>query len=570
MLRWLLWILLLPVSLPLYGIRQLALTFRPFTRLDLRFSGALLDLPAGGGVFSEAETHLVPLLSALGAAERDRKLSQVTVRFSDFRPGLGRAEELRVALKRVRDAGKKVVVYAEEYSLGSYWVATAANEIVLAPGGALNVSGVASEFTLLKGLLSKLGVDAQLGARGKYKSMKEMFTEEHLTEANREMLGALVSDLFNQLRERISESRGLSPEAINQAFERAPFRADQAQIEKLVDRLAYVEDVDEELREAEKRRGAAGVRAVGLYPYLAAKRKRWFPQHRPKVALLRLSGNIKSGQSKPGPHGPRATGSEALVQAVQAAAKSKSVRAIVLRVDSPGGSALASDVMWRSLSKAKEKKPLFVSMANVAASGGYYVSGLKGVKIWASPSTLTGSIGVVAGKFAVAGLLSKLGIQRELVASGPRAAFYSPTQAWSEPELLKLSDDLDAHYHDFVSKMAEGRGVAYAELEARAQGRVWTGAQAKEQGLVDELGGLGAVLKAVRAELGVSDSAPLKLVDFTRQSLWQTLRARFPTGQALGGFGLATLPAASRLLELQADLEGESVFYLLPFEGTFF
>jgi protease-4 len=276
--------------------------------------------------------------------------------------------------------------------------------------------------------------------------------------------------------------------------------------------------------------------------------------------LIEVKGHIKSGRDVPGEEGARATGSRRFVEHVEALAKDRRVRAIVLRVDSPGGSALASDLMWRALSKAGEKKPIVVSMSDVAASGGYYVSGIRGAKIFALSSTITGSIGVLAGKFDAAGLYEKLGIRTEIIAGGKRGGFFSVSRGFLPDELEKLEADLDAHYRLFVTRMAEGRGKDPDAIHAVAQGRVWTGRQALQNGLVDQHGGLLSALDSVRAALGLAAGAPLALVSAPAEARGLPVRLAWRVPE---GLVPDVLLAPLRLAEYFAE---ERSLTLLPFE----
>jgi protease IV len=505
----LLWLVLTaPVWLPWRLLGWLIGRWSARPTLHLVLSGALPDLAPHGGVFGflrrRSGPDLIGVLTALEAAALDPKLATLLVRIEELSCGLGRAEELRAALERVRSAGKQVIVHADELGLSGYWIALAASSIRLSPTGNLNVSGVAMEFTLLKGLLDRVGVRAQLLARGAYKSMRETFAEEKMSEANREMLTSLVEDLSSQLIARVASSRGDSLELARSKLDLGPFRAEEAKERSLIDGTQYWDEAWHEV-------GGDSSKVQSLDSYRKRQRRRQLlPRRGTQIGLLRITGNIRSGHDRQGPGGTRATGSQSLRRALRQLTKSPRVRAIVLRVDSPGGSALASDLMWHELNVAAEKKPIFVSMVNMAASGGYYTSALKGVSIWANPTTLTGSIGVVGGKLETSALLAKLGVARETVASGPRANFYSVTTPWNEDELAKLDRDMDALYSDFVSKMAIGRGLSYEALHAVAQGRVWTGQQARGVSLVDHLGGLHDVKIAIRERLGLKPDLPLE------------------------------------------------------------
>ncbi len=501
--------------------------------------------------------ELLPLLEGLTAVERDDRLQTVVVRIEELSCGLGRAEELRAALERVRRAGKRVIVHADELSLSGYWIALGGSSIHLSPTGTLDVAGVAMQFLLLRGLLDRAGVRAQLLAQGKYKSMREMFTEPELSAANREMLASLVGDLSDQLAQRVSDARRLSLEAARAHVHAGPLHARDARERGLIDLQQYWDELWEEL-------GGEQHRVMSWSEYQRALRRRRWPSRSRQIGLLRISGNIRMGQDRPGPSGPRATGHRSLERALRRLLRSPRTDAIVVRVDSPGGSALASDLMWRELSRAARKKPLFVSMVDVAASGGFYTACLKGVPVWASPTTFTGSIGVVGGKFEGSELLSKLGIRRAAVTSGPHADFHSPTRPWQPEELAKLEGDLATLYRDFVSKMAEGRGVSYEQLHAVAQGRVWTGKQAQEVALVDHLGGLHEVGSAVRERLGLAVGTRLQWSSVVAPSRFGAQRnaAEDLLNGVLGSLGESA--EWSSALELALDLQGERLWALAP------
>jgi protease-4 len=423
------------------------------------------------------------------------------------------------------------------------------------------------EITLLGGLLDRAGVRAQLRALGKYKSMRETFTERRASDANREMMQSLVDDLGQQVAETVAACRGGDGPSVAAAIDQGPFRADEALDAGLVDKLEYFDELWSELG------GETGKVQSAAHFARQQRARRILPAPRPaQVALVRVSGNIRSGHDRFGRHGKRATGSLSLARTVRRARRSKSIKAIVLRIDSPGGSALASDLMWRELTLAAKDKPLFVSMVNVAASGGYYASGVKGATVWTNPTTLTGSIGVVAGKFEISGLLDKLDISRQAVGSGPRASYHSISSAWGAPELEKLDRDLDAHYRAFVTKMADARGMTYDALHALAQGRVWTGKQAHERGLVDHLGGLHEVIACLRETLKLPEQ---RLLRWSILAPAAGLKALLSPDSDHDDEGLravsALLPRVDELaggwLEIAADLGSERLLALSPLGG---
>lgn len=568
MFRWLFWLLFLPLTLPLFLLRALLWKLAPCDTLEVVLRGGLADTPGESRWMRSAGTPLFALLGALASAEQDARLRRVLVKIEGYRGGLATAEELRAALERVRQTGKDVIVVGDHLDLGGYWIALGGTRVHLSPTGSLEVAGVASEFTLWKGLLDKAGIRARLAARGKYKSMRESFAEDAMSEANREMLESLMADLYRQLEERIAQGRSLPQPEVRALLDQGPFQAKDAHRFGLVDTPRYEDDIREQLK------SSGPFRKLTPLGYLRRRRHRLLPLRPPRVALLEVQGSIQLGESGFGALQPRATSAHAFVRACERVRKDKSLRAILVRVNSPGGSALGSDLMWHALLQAKQDRPLFVSMSNVAASGGYYVSGVKGARIFASPCTITGSIGVVGGKFEASRLYERLGVGKQIIAVGRHAAYHSPSIDFSEDELWKLQRDIDAMYADFVAKMAEGRGLEPSALDRVAQGRVWTGAQAKDHGLVDVLGGARDALDAVRAALGLAPNLPLGLVPMDQPSLAERIKkargraAALPFGDLLDG----ALPAVPEALAALVGTEPnrERLWLRLPFDFRLF
>jgi protease-4 len=566
--RLLLWLLGLPFRALVWGFRRAYVALRGYSVLKLRVEGSLPDRRGAPSLLSMISGDppgpaLLDLLAALDRASIDPRIHTIWVELGPVHAGLARAGELAAALGRARVAGKRIVAYMEEAGLAGYSIALGASEIVLPPAGGLNVTGVASEVVLLKGLLDRVGLRAWMRARGKYKSARETFAESEMSPASREMTSAIVGDLYEQLVEAIAAARKLDPQSVRERLDKGPFLASEALALGLIDHVEYADDVEEGLKHK-----AAKWRPLRLAPYLRLS-SHLAPRGRPTVvALVEVTGTIKSGASVPGRDKPRATGSRRFVQEMKAVAKDPRVKAIVLRVDSPGGCALASDIMWRALSKAQAEKPIVVSMADVAASGGYFVAGIRGAPILASPATITGSIGVLAGKVEASHLYEMLGIKKERIAAGKRAGYFSESSGFTDDELAKLESDLDAHYAHFLSRMAEGRGKTTEQIHDVAQGRVWTGRQALANGLVDGYGGLYDALGKVRALLGLEARAPLSIVS-------PAPKRRFPLRLAFRGAGnvlpgLPALPAAiARPLELAEYFAGERALTLLPFDLFF-
>jgi protease IV len=565
MIRLLFGVLFAPLRFLVWLARRAWVAFVGYDVLRLRVQGALPDRPHRAGLLSRLtgprHPALLPILAFLERARRDPRLKAVLVELGPLECGLGRAEELASALGRVAASGKLVIAYLERAGLTEYRAALGAREIVLCPSGGLEVTGVVSELTFFKGLLDKVGIRAALVARGKYKSARETFTEATASQANREMTDSIVGDFYDQLVSAVALARRLPADRVAQALDDGPLLAADAMAKGLVDDVRYLDELEIALKE---RLGRCRILDAKRYARLGPKVGTGRPT---RVAFLQVGGPIKSGRTVEGATGPRATGSGTFVEQVEAVVADKRIKAVLLRVDSPGGSALASDVMWHALGRLKGR-PIVVSMANVAASGGYFVSGLEGATVVASEASITGSIGVLGGKFDARGLYDKLGMNKVIIQRGARAAWNSDYEPFSPEELSKLEHDIDAHYRDFVTKMAKARGLSYEELHDRAQGRVYTGRQAQGVGLVDELGGLFDALGSLRTRLGLSESARLQLVvpESRREPASLSLHA------LLGGFVGRNLehlevPAAGALL--LDGLARERILALLPFHLRF-
>lgn len=557
------------------GIRKLFLSVRGYNVLRLHLHGQMADRVHMPGLMAalrgrRAGPALLDVVVALDRARKDERLEFVVVEMESLHCGLSRAEEIRTALAGARDAGKRVIVVLEEPGLTEYLAALGASEIVLAPAGSLNVSGMASEVMFLKGLLSKAGVEAQLAARGKYKSAREMFAEDEMTPANREMTEALVGDLYEQLIGEIARHRKLDPDAVRAALDTGPFLATQAVEAGLVDRTGYLDEIDEMLEEQLPK-----VLPLKLAPYLrlSVPDGRRLNVRPTPIAIVEVSGHIKSGRSTPSPEGGvRATGSRTFVHDIEKAAAHPAVEGVLLRVDSPGGSGLASDLMWRALGKVAKDKPVVISMSNVAASGGYYVSAIApGCTILAGQSTITGSIGVLGGKFMLGELYEKLGVKKEIISRGKHAAYQSDYRGYSDEELEKLRGDIDAFYEDFVTKMAQARGRGYDEIDAVAQGRVWTGRQALEHGLVDELGGITDAFGVLRKKLHLPEWAPLSLISAPGRRRRWPLRLEWNFEESPLSRSVSEVLGKSLLrpAQLAALFARDRVLALLPFEIDF-
>ncbi len=430
------------------------------------------------------------LLTQLRKAKIDNRVAAILLDIDFPGIGWGKADELREAIKDFKTSGKPVYAFMEMGTNKEYYIAAAADKIYLPPAGDLYVNGFAAEAMFYRGSLDKLGIEPQFLKIGKYKNAPDQYTEKKMTDGQREAINAILDDYYNRVVNTIAEARKKSPEDVKALIDNAPHNARQAKELGLIDDALYRDQVYDALKNQLGYKAEDKLRTVSTSSYRDVPADSLGLNNGEKVAIIYASGAITSGSSNSSPFGGQTVGSDTIVKALTDATEDNSIKAIILRVDSPGGSALASDVMWRAIEKAKEKKPVVVSMGDVAASGGYYIS-CNASKIVAEPSTITGSIGVFLGKPLMNGFYDWVGITNEYVLRGKNAGLFRETQKWEGDELKKMLEQTNSIYYDnFVPKVATGRNKTVEEVDAVGQGRVWTGFQAKERGLIDEFGGL--------------------------------------------------------------------------------
>lgn len=438
----------------------------------------------------EQKQSFTSLLTQLRKAKVDSRVGGVLLDIDFPGIGWGKADELREAIKDFRASGKPVYAYMEIGTNREYYIATAAEKIFLPPGGDLYVNGFAAQAMFYRGSLDKLGIEPQFVKIGKYKSAPDQYTEKEMGEGQKETINAILDDYYGRMVSTIAETRKKSPEDVKALIDNAPYNAPQAKTQGLIDDAIYREQVYDDLK------NRLGYKAEDKLRTLRAAEYREIPSdslglnNGERVAVIYASGAITGGSSNNSPFGGEMVGSDTIVKAVNDAAADTSIKAIVLRVDSPGGSALASDLMWYALENAKAKKPVVVSMGDVAASGGYYIA-CNANKIVAEPSTLTGSIGVFMGKPVLKGFYDWVGVNTQYTTRGKNSGIFREDTKWEGDELAKMTEqNNNIYFTNFVPKVAKGRNKTDEEVNTIGQGRVWTGAQAKENGLIDEFGGL--------------------------------------------------------------------------------
>jgi protease-4 len=461
--------------------------------LALRVAGSLPDYVAPDPLrklFGNTDQSLSNLILQFKKAKVDDRIKVIILEVDMAGAGWGKSEEIRDAIADFRSSGKPVYAYMEYATDKEYYIASACDKIYLAPPGELFINGLAADVMFFRGSLDKLGIYPDMVQMGKYKTAVETFTRKDMSDANREFMNALLDDLFNRYVETVAKARGKTAEEMRAFVDDAPYSAPKAKELGLIDGVAYRDEVEKELKQKLGYKESDELRVVKSAAYSEVEPESLGLDKGEKIAVIYATGDIGSGQSGNSPGGSQSIGSETVAKALNDARDDKSIKAIVIRVDSPGGSGLASDIIWHAVEAAKAKKPVVVSMSDVAASGGYYIA-TGANRIVAQPSTITGSIGVFAGKPVVKGLYDWLGITNEYILRGKQAGMFRETEKFTPEERTKFEDLIRrTYYDDFVPKVAKGRNKTPEYIDSVAQGRVWTGAQGRERGLVDEFGGL--------------------------------------------------------------------------------
>ena len=495
---------------------------KAYLKIDL--GGAIAETapsrfpPMGGGAVS-----IHDLWYHLERAARDERIRGVLLRIQYLDTGFAKVEEMGRMIRRFAASKKPVAAFIVDGGLKEYYLASFADKVIMFRGGMLSLGGIAAEALFIKNTLSKLGVQADVYHIGEYKTATNMYTEERMTPAHRESTQALIDDLYQAIIEGIAANRKLGAAKVKDVLDRSPLPQEEYLKARLFDSLGCEDDLfklmPSTLPEVEFRNYA---KTRAPLPYSGSK----------KIAVIFASGEINLGRSGGGSlFGGDVLGADTLAGQLRQARNNSTVKAVVLRVDSPGGSAVASDVILREAELLAQKKPLVISMSDVAASGGYWIS-LSAQKIFAEPQTITGSIGVLSGKLVLKGFYNKIGITKDIVKTTEYAGMYSDYQPFSEGERQKVLAEMERIYGEFLKKVAANRKLSVAEVDKIARGRVWSGRAALKLNLVDRLGGLVDALDEAR-----------KL-------------ARIPAQER---FGVRVYPQKKSFFEMLFDLAGAKV-----------
>ncbi len=511
------------------------------TILEANFEDALMedipDTPSAQWMLKNKQT-LRDVIDAIDRGADDGRVVGMIAKIGAAPMGMAQTQELRDAVLRFRAHKKFAVAYSETFGEfgpgnGAYYLATAFDHIYLQPSGDVGLTGILWETPFIKGTLAKLGVTFHGDHRYEYKTALDFYTESKYTAANKEEVTAVMNSWMDQMKAAICQARQIAPEKFQALIDGGPYLGQEAVTAKLVDGVAYRDEVYGKV----KSQAGDGAELLYLDKYL--DRAGRLHQHGKIVALVFGVGDVTRGRSDYDPvQNSQNMGSDTVAAAIRAAAQDSNVKAILFRVDSPGGSYVASDTIWREVVRARQAgKPVIVSMGNLAGSGGYFVA-MAANKIVAEPGTITASIGVLGGKMLTSGLWDKVGLSWDEVHNGENATMFTGTHDYTPAEWARFEAWLDRVYVDFTSKIAEGRNLPKDKVLEMAKGRIWSGEDAKRLGLVDELGGYETALRLAKSAAGIPESDDVRIMVYPRPtSLWESAIGRSADNSDKEGLG---------------------------------
>jgi protease IV len=494
--------------------------------LELLLKDEIVEGHAESSLFSrKARTSLHDVVELLRRAARDRSIAALSLTLEPLESGWARLSDIRRALLLFRQSGKPIYCFMQDGGNAEYYLASACSCIFMPPAANLRLVGLSAEAFFLRDVLDRFGIKADLQSMGEYKSAAEMFTRTRKSEPAREQMEVLLDDSYEELCTALQD-RGFSREEIAGHISQGPYTAREALQRKLLDGVCYRDEIADKLKSdlGKKLHAAAAekyFRGDGLFRRLLTFR-------RARIAIINVLGQIDTGESRRNQAGRNVAGAETLQAFLDHADRARRVRAIILRIDSPGGSGIASDLIWRKISLVGKHKPVVASFGNVAASGGYYIAAAAS-HILAESTSITGSIGVLAGKVVARELLNRLAIHRETVQRGTHAGYESLFSEFSKEESERLRQQISEFYRqDFLKKVADGRKMSEDAVDQAGRGRVWSGRRARDQKLVDEIGGLCEAIQCARKLAGIPDSKRVRVVHYYRhRKFWERLMPDF-------------------------------------------
>ncbi len=532
--------------------------------LSLRLEGSIPEAPPMAAPFPSLEDRtpltVTEIWSTLRRAARDPNIKGVMLKPRGVYAGYAKLDEIRQGIETVRKAGKPVYAWLASPGMKEYYLASSADRIFLAPEDLVDMKGMRIEASYFKGTLDKIGVEVEVEHVGKYKDAGDVYSRTSMTPETREALNSILDDVLPRYCATVSGGRRMKPEQFRALLDDGPFLAPQALSKGLVDELTYERDAEEKFaRKAQVEQD----HSISARAYLQTAGGR--PKKAKDFAILVAEGDILRGAVADLFGQDQGINPRSISRQLNLIASDPSIRGVILRVDSPGGDAIASDEILEELKKFSKKKPMVISMSDLAASGGYYIS-MTGDPVIAYPGTLTGSIGVVYGKVNLKGLYDKIGVSKEILKRGRFADIDSDYQKLTPEARAKLRESLTFIYDGFLKRVAEGRKQKVEEIDPLAQGRVWLGSQAKERRLVDELGGLDRAIAVLRKKVGLGEEESVRLILYpSRKTIWEQLFSRGGSDTVAGSDSEASLLLRQLPAGIAPWLQG-GVLRVMPYQ----
>lgn len=565
--------LIIFIIIMVFSLLSMASLYYTLTRPPTIEQGSYLVLDVSGEIsevyepgfplnlFVDEQLSLRCIMENVRKAEVDDRIAGIILRVAPSSMGIAKVQELREAIHRFRESGKTVVSYTEFARDMDYYLATAAEKIYLHPVSLLFVDGFAARMLFLRGTLDKLGLEPEFVQIGEYKNAPDYLTRKTMSDSHREAETVLLESLFATYLEDIAAARGMTPGAMRQVLDRGYFTSREARAEGLVDSLAYWDQVKEYAKVEDDYRLVSGDTYANIEPSSLGL------DEGPTIAVVYVTGDIVSGGA--GTDGDESyTTAEAVQSSMEKARQDDDVRAVILRVNSPGGVSSSAEVMWREIMLTREEKPVVASMSDYAASGGYYIASACDVTV-TNPGTITGSIGAFGGKINMRGLYEKIGMKPEMITIGKNAALFLETTSFTEEQREKIREDmLEFYKQDFVKKVADERGLPPDSVDALGRGRVWSGTQAVQSGLVDQIGTLTDAVSIVKDMAGIDPEQDVNLVVYPRprKFIERLFDINIESRIRLGEAPAVLEEAYEDLVVWERLMSGGYIFYLMPFE----
>ena len=554
---------------------------KKLTVAHIEITGSYSEGTGGSGLFSEVVETLGDVLQRLKKAANDENLEAVVLHINGPHIGWAKLNELRTGIAKIRQKGRKVYAWLEGADTKDYLLASACDQIIIPESGIVMMPGLRAEISFYKNLFDMLAIQPEMLRVGEFKSAAEPYSRSEMSPAFREEMEAIIDDYFRQIVEMVSAARKLTPEQVTSIIDTGLFSAEDAKKVGLIDHVAYEDHIATLIKGDQKDVEIKYTKSYGKKKFdtdfsgftgmakmmnmLMGVEPTSRKSSNPKIAIISAVGPIMSGSSQSDFFGDESMGSTTMIKAIRQARDDATVKAVVLRVDSPGGSALASDLMWHELETLDGKKPLIVSMGDTAASGGYYIA-MGADRIFAEPGTLTGSIGVVGGKIALEKFYAKIGITSSVVQKGKNSGVLSTTKPWTDAERDAMQKMMNDIYAQFTKKAAAGRKMDYEKLEKLARGRVYTGVQALSLGLIDELGTLDDAIAHAKKAAGIDPETKLERLSLPKptspfEALFGPIDPAARLGAGMAKSWLNQLPP-----EISSPLKNLEVYDLLARE----